>query len=110
GSRLFVERPIYDEFVERVAEYARGLKVGNGLDPQTRIGPLVSRQQFERVTGYLDIGRGEGARTLAGGQAVTEGELAKGFFVAPTVFGDVEDTMRIAREEIFGPVVTAVPF
>lgn len=110
GSRLFVERAIYDEFVERVADFARSLKVGNGLDPDTRIGPLVSHQQLERVTGYLDIGRSEGARAVAGGSRVTDGDLGRGFFVEPTVFGNVSDTMRIAREEIFGPVVTAVPF
>jgi aldehyde dehydrogenase (NAD+) len=110
GSRLFVERPIYEEFVGRLSEFARSLKVGNGLDPQTAIGPLVSKEQLDRVTGYLDIGRQEGARALAGGERLTDGEFGKGFFVAPTVFGDVKDSMRIAREEIFGPVVTAVPF
>ena len=110
GSRLFVERPIYDELVSRVADFARTLKVGNGLEADTRIGPLVSREQLDRVTGYLDIGRSEGAKTIAGGGRVTDGALGNGYFVAPTVFSDVQDTMRIAREEIFGPVVTAVPF
>lgn len=110
GTRLFVERKIYDEFVGRVADYGNGLRVGNGLDPATQIGPLVSQQQLERVTGYLRIGRDEGARTISGGERLTSGDLAKGYFVPPTVFTDVKDDMRIANEEIFGPVLTAVPF
>jgi aldehyde dehydrogenase (NAD+) len=110
GTRLFVERRIYDEFVGRVADFGKSLRVGNGADPQTQIGPLVSEQQLERVTGYLSIGRQEGARALAGGERVTEGPLAKGYFVPPTVFADVRDDMRIAQDEIFGPVISAIPF
>jgi aldehyde dehydrogenase (NAD+) len=110
GTRMFVERPIYEEFVSRVAEFGRKLRVGNGIDPTTQIGPLVSARQLERVTGYVDIGRGEGARTVSGGVRLTEGALADGFFVAPTVFADVNNDMRIAREEIFGPVISAIPF
>ena len=110
GTRLFVERKVYDEFVGRVADFGRGLKVGNGLEPDTQIGPLVSEQQLERVTGYLATGRQEGARPVAGGERLTEGPYAKGFFVPPTVFADVKDDMRIAREEIFGPVISAIPF
>jgi aldehyde dehydrogenase (NAD+) len=110
GTRMFVERRIYEEFVSRVAEFGRNLRVGNGIDPTTQVGPLVSARQLERVTGYLDIGRGEGARTVSGGARLTEGALADGFFVAPTVFADVNNDMRIAREEIFGPVISAIPF
>ncbi|HEU0217371.1 MAG TPA: aldehyde dehydrogenase family protein [Stellaceae bacterium] len=110
GTRLFVERRIYDEFVGRVADFGKGLKVGNGLDPDTQIGPLVSEQQYERVTGYLSTGRQEGARPVTGGQALTEGAFGKGYFVPPTVFADVKDDMRIAQEEIFGPVISAIPF
>ena len=110
GTRLFVERRIYDAFVARVAEFGNGLQVGNGVDPATQIGPLVSEQQLERVTGYLDIGKQEGARALSGGDRLTQGALAKGFFVPPTVFADVRDDMRIAQEEIFGPVLSAIPF
>ncbi|WP_407177109.1 aldehyde dehydrogenase family protein [Bradyrhizobium sp. STM 3562] len=110
GTRLFVEEKIYDEFVGRVAEFGRKLQVGNGLDPNTQIGPLVSEQQLERVTGYLAIGQKEGARALAGGARVTEGPLAKGYFVQPTVFANVQDNMRIAQEEIFGPVISAIKF
>jgi aldehyde dehydrogenase (NAD+) len=75
-----------------------------------QIGPLVSAQQLERVTGYLAIGRQEGARPLAGGERLTEGDYAHGYFVPPTVFADVRDDMRIAQEEIFGPVISAIPF
>ena len=110
GTRLFVESSIYDEFVGRVAEYGKKLQVGNGLDPNTQIGPLVSQQQLERVSGYLEIGRKEGAKALAGGARLTEGPLSKGYFVPPTVFANVQDTMRIAQEEIFGPVISAISF
>ena len=110
GTRLFVERRVYDEFVNRVAAFGTGLRVGNGLDPDTQIGPLVSEQQLDRVTGYLGIGRQEGARALVGGERLTEGPFAKGYFVPPTVFADVRDDMRIAQEEIFGPVISAIPF
>lgn len=110
GTRLFVERRIYDEFTERVADFGRKLRVGNGLDPETQIGPLVSAEQLDRVTDYLSIGRQEGARPIAGGMQLTDGDYAKGYFVAPTVFADVRDDMRIAQEEIFGPVLSAIPF
>ncbi len=110
GTRIFVERPIYAEFVERVSEFAAGLRVGDSLDPQTQIGPLVSAEQLKRVTGYLDIGKAEGARATAGGHRVESGDLAKGYFVAPTVFADVQDEMRVAQEEIFGPVACVLPF
>ena len=107
---LFVEQKVYDEFVGRVAEFGKKLQVGNGLDPNTQIGPLVSEQQMERVSGYLDIGRKEGAHALAGGARLTEGALSKGYFVPPTVFANVQDNMRIAQEEIFGPVISAISF
>ncbi len=110
GTRLFVEHKIYDEFVSRVAEYGKELQVGNGLDPNTQIGPLVSEQQLERVSGYLAIGQKEGATVLAGGARLTEGALSKGYFVPPTVFANVQDNMRIAQEEIFGPVISAISF
>jgi len=110
GTRLFVERSIHDEFVERVAAFAKTLRVGDPLDPQTQLGPLVSDSQLERVTGYLAAGKAEGARALAGGARITEGPLAEGYFVAPTIFAGVNDSMSIAREEIFGPVISAMPF
>ncbi len=110
GTRLFVERRVYDEFVGRVADFGKGLKVGNGLDDATRVGPLVSEQQLDRVTGYLSIGRQEGARPLSGGERLSGPGLDGGYFVPPTVFADVNDSMRIAQEEIFGPVISAIPF
>ncbi|MDO9714104.1 aldehyde dehydrogenase family protein [Paracraurococcus lichenis] len=110
GTRLFVERKVYDEFTARVADYGRSLKVGDGRDPATQVGPLVSAEQLDRVTGYLSIGRQEGARPLSGGERLTEGALSKGYFVPPTVFANVRDDMRIAQEEIFGPVISAIPF
>jgi aldehyde dehydrogenase (NAD+) len=110
GTRLFVERKVYDEFVGRVADFGKNLMVGNGVDPDTQIGPLVSEQQLQRVTGYLNVARQEGARAVVGGQQLTEGPFAKGYFVPPTVYADVRDDMRIAQEEIFGPVISAIPF
>ncbi len=110
GTRLFVEKKIYEEFTAKVAEFSRTLRVGNGADPQTQVGPLVSPEQLDRVTTYLSIGRQEGARRLSGGEQLTEGACGKGYFVPPTVFADVRDDMRIAQEEIFGPVISAIPF
>lgn len=110
GTRLFVEQKIYEEFVAKVTAFAKSLKVGNGADPETQVGPLVSGDQFDRVAGYLDVGVQQGARCLSGGERLTEGAYGDGFFVPPTVFADVRDDMRIAQEEIFGPVLSAIPF
>ena len=110
GSRLLVERPIYDEFVARVSAFAATLRVGNGMDAETQIGPVVSAKQLERVQSYIDIGVGEGASVSAGGATMTDTSLAGGFFVRPTVLNNVDYRMRVAQEEIFGPVVTAIPF
>ncbi|HSA49137.1 MAG TPA: aldehyde dehydrogenase family protein [Yinghuangia sp.] len=110
GTRIYVERSIHDEFVAGVSAFADRLKVGNSLDPETKIGPVVSAAQLDRVVGYFDVGREEGARTAAGGTRVDAGELAGGYFVAPTVLADVRDDMRVAREEIFGPVACVMPF
>jgi 5-carboxymethyl-2-hydroxymuconate semialdehyde dehydrogenase len=110
GTRLFVERTMHDEFAERLAKTAAGMKQGSGLDPETRIGPLVSQEQLERVTGYLELGKREGAQVLTGGERNTAKGLERGYFVKPTVFTGVRNDMRIAREEIFGPVVAVIPF
>jgi phenylacetaldehyde dehydrogenase len=106
GSRLFVEKPLFDKVVEGVAAQAAKIKIGPGMDPATEMGPLVSQEQLERVTGYLESGAREGARAVTGGKRVGE----KGYFVAPTVLVDTKPSMKVVREEIFGPVVTAIPF
>lgn len=106
GSRLYVQEKIFDKVVEGVAHVAQNMKVGSGLDPQTEMGPLVSKEQFERVGGFLDSGIEEGARALAGGKR----KDSKGYFVEPTVLVDTRNDMKVVREEIFGPVVTAHPF
>jgi aldehyde dehydrogenase (NAD+) len=110
GTRLFVEQRIYDEFVDKVAAFGKDLRVGNGLDPDVQIGPLVSEEQLKRVTGYFDIGQKEGASAVVGGRRLTDGQLGQGYFVPPTVFANVHDEMRIAQEEIFGPVISAISF
>jgi len=109
GSRLFVEQTIYDEFVAQLAGMAKSVRLGHGLDPETKMGPLVSRSQQERVLGYIEQGKAAKANVLAGGRK-PDGLLAEGFFVEPTVFSQVTNEMTIAREEIFGPVVCALPF
>ncbi len=106
GSRLFVQSGLFDEVVDRLVSYARQAKVGPGLDPESEFGPLISEEQFERVRGYIDSGVQEGAELAVGGNSGNGG----GYFVEPTLFTGVEDSMRIAREEIFGPVLVAMPF
>ncbi len=106
GSRVFVERPKFEPMVAALAERAKTVRQGPGLDPKTQMGPLVSKEQQERVMGYIESGKQQGATVLAGGEAAA----GSGYFVKPTVFADVADGMRIAQEEIFGPVVTVMPF
>jgi phenylacetaldehyde dehydrogenase len=106
GSRLFVERGAFDQVVEGVSAQAKKIKVGSGLDPETNMGPLVSDEQLRRVCNYLDIGLAEGARATTGGKRLGD----KGYFVEPTVLVDTKDDMRVVQEEIFGPVVVAIPF
>jgi betaine-aldehyde dehydrogenase len=108
GSRVFVERSIYDDALGAMVEHARGIRLGPGLDPTTTMGPLVSKEQQERVLSYIDVGVQEGAK-LATESSVPEG-LSTGYFVPPTIFYDVDNSMRIAREEIFGPVMSVLPF
>lgn len=109
GTRLFVQRAIQEEFTARVAAFARTLKVGDGMDPDVQLGPLISRKQMEKVLGYVEGAPGEGANLASGGQRLG-GALANGYFVEPTVFSNVSNAMRIAREEIFGPVISIIPF
>ena len=106
GSRLYVEKSIYDQVVEGVAEHARKIKVGSGLEPDTQMGPLVSEEQMNRVCGYLEAGFSEGAKALAGGHKAGD----RGYFVEPTVLVNTKENMKVVREEIFGPVVAAMPF
>ena len=105
-ERVYVERPIFDDFTAAVAEAASQAKIGPGLDPSTELGPLVSQEQFDRVSGYLSAGLADGARALTGGKRWGE----EGFFIEPTVFVDVDPSFSIVEEEIFGPVVAAMPF
>ncbi len=107
GSRIFVHESMYDQFTDQLSQMAQGLKLGDPFDPNTRMGPLVSKEQHERVLGYLKAGKAEGAKTKVGGEA---GAMEKGYYVKPTVFVDVNNSMKIAREEIFGPVAAAIRF
>jgi betaine-aldehyde dehydrogenase len=109
-SRILVEASVHDEFVKAFAEATRRLRVGDPLDPETQVGSLISTAHRERVCGYLEVGRQEGARLVCGGEIPREGALARGAFLTPAVFDRVEPGMRIAREEIFGPVVAVLPF
>jgi acyl-CoA reductase-like NAD-dependent aldehyde dehydrogenase len=109
ASRLVVHKAVYAELVERFVAGARGLRVGNGLDPKTHMGPCINEAQLHTVESYVKIGREEGAKLLTGGHRLSSGEHAKGFFHEPTIFGDCDPKMRVAREEIFGPVVSIVP-
>ena len=110
GSRLLVHEKIYDEFVDTLAELARKMKVGDPLDPDAEMGSQISQAQLERILGYIRTGREEGARLVCGGERDVEGEKAKGYFVKPTIFADVKPEMKIAQEEIFGPVLAALKF
>lgn len=106
GSRLYVEKEIYERVLEGVAEHAKKIRVGPGLHPDTGMGPLVSEEQLNRVCGYLESGQAEGARAVAGGARAGD----RGYFVQRTVFTNTTPEMKIVREEIFGPVVVAAPF
>ncbi len=106
GSRLFVERPIYDAVMEGLAEFTDGFALGSGFDATSQMGPLVSAKQRDRVQGFLEMGQKEGGRLIAGGTAVEGG----GFFFRPAVFADARPDMTIYREEIFGPILAATPF
>ena len=110
GSRILVERGVLEGFKEAFVERAASLRVGDPLAEDTRLGPVVSRTQQERVLGYIRTGQEEGATLLCGGEAPPAGTRSQGFYVAPTVFADVTQQMRIAQEEIFGPVATIIPF
>ncbi|MBI3890167.1 MAG: aldehyde dehydrogenase family protein [Candidatus Wallbacteria bacterium] len=110
GSRLFLHRSIHDEFLDRLTAATKALKVGDPTDPASDVGSLISRQQLDRVTGYIESGKAERARLVCGGGRLTDGQLARGFFFEPTIFDGVSQEMTIAREEIFGPVLSVLSF
>jgi betaine-aldehyde dehydrogenase len=110
GSRLLLERSLADRFLPRLAEASSRIVVGDGLDPKTEMGPLITRAHTERVLGYIDAGKAEGAELLCGGQRLTAGALGAGNFVAPTIFVKTRPEMKIVREEIFGPVLVVQLF
>src|SRR5262249_15368368 len=109
GSRILVQRPIYRRLVAARAEKRRTITIGPPLDRATKMGALVSREQFDRVRKYQEIGKGEAKVAIGGGVAAVKG-LERGLFVEPTIFYDVDNSDRIAREEIFGPVASVIPF
>jgi phenylacetaldehyde dehydrogenase len=106
GSRLYVHKKVFDRVVEGVVDRAKKLKVGSGLDPETQMGPLVSQKQLDRVSGYIESGREQGAEVVVGGKRV---EGSAGYFMQPTVLAETQANMRVVKEEIFGPVVCAMP-
>jgi len=109
GTRVFVQRAIHEEFVEKLGAFTKTLKVGDPLAADTRLGPLINQRQLDRVLGYVGKGTEEGAQLIAGGQRLG-GDLSGGYFIEPTVFGNVNNEMAIAKEEIFGPVASVIPF
>ncbi|MGA8216860.1 MAG: aldehyde dehydrogenase family protein [Candidatus Sulfotelmatobacter sp.] len=110
GSRLFVEQQIYDRFLSKLSDFSASIKVGNGLDPNSEMGPLISSEQFKRVNGYIQSGLEEGAKLVCGGERLLTGDLRNGYFMPPTVFDNVKPDNKIAQEEIFGPVICVIPF
>ena len=110
GTRVFVHKSVRGAFIERLRARTAALKVGDPLDPATQVGALISQEHMEKVLGFIARGRAQGARLLTGGARVTEGSLARGYFVAPTVFDGCRDDMDIVRQEIFGPVMSVLEF
>jgi aldehyde dehydrogenase (NAD+) len=110
GSRLLVQETIHDEFVDKLVAFARTAKMGDPLSLDTQVGPVTNRPQYQKVLDYIDVAKNEGAQTLLGGGKATRPECGDGWFVEPTIFGSVTNTMRIAQEEVFGPVLSVIPF
>jgi acyl-CoA reductase-like NAD-dependent aldehyde dehydrogenase len=110
ASRVAVHKKVYGEFLDRFTTRTKALKLGDGLDPDTQVGPVINETQLQTVMKYVEIGKSEGARLVAGGRRAESGGLAHGWYHEPTIFADVEPRMRIAQEEIFGPVVAVIPF
>ncbi len=110
GSRVLVQRPIYDEFLARLVEGAATWTVGNPLHPASQVGPLVSEEHMAKVLSYIELAQDEGAKLMTGGHRITDGEFAAGNYVAPTIFADADNSMRVCQDEIFGPVEMVMPF
>ncbi len=111
SSRLVVHKKVYKKFVDKLVERVKKLKVGNGLDEKTEVGPVINQAALEKILGYIEIGQTEDKATLAcGGNQLTSGDFARGYFIEPTVFTDVAPKMRVGQEEIFGPVTSVIPF
>lgn len=110
GSRLLLERSIHDVFVRRLVELVGSARIGNPSDPQTQIGPIATRPQFEKILSYIEIAKSEGATCVLGGYPLSGTEYGQGQFIAPTIFTGVHNQMRIAQEEVFGPVLAVIPF
>ncbi|MHC1772538.1 MAG: aldehyde dehydrogenase family protein [Flexilinea sp.] len=110
GSRIFVEQSFYDEFLEKAVKAFEKVKVGNPLDRNTQMGAQISEDQLKKILNYIEIGKKEGAKVATGGERYTDGDTAKGFFMKPTLLVDVTNEMRVAREEIFGPVGVVIKF
>lgn len=110
GSRLLVQRPVYQQVVERLAARAEKIVLGDPRSPTTEMGTAANEPQFQRILDYIDVARKDGARLVTGGEPARDGELSRGLFIKPTIFADVDNNMRVAREEIFGPVLSVIPF
>jgi betaine-aldehyde dehydrogenase len=110
GSRLLVQDTVYSSFMKRLLSTAQAVRVGNGLDPESEMGPLISAKQLDKVLSYIGSGESEGAKLSLGGRRLTGGGLEKGFFVGPTIFEDVERSMKVFQDEIFGPILCVLPF
>jgi aldehyde dehydrogenase (NAD+) len=110
GSRLLVQESIHDAFVEKLVAFAKTAKMGDPMSLDTQVGPVTNKPQYEKVLGYIDIAKSEGARTVLGGAKATRPECGQGWFVEPTIFTGVNNRMRIAQEEVFGPVLSVIPF
>src|SRR5262249_7536738 len=109
ASRMIVHKSRYKEFVDKFVARTKQLSLGNGLDPVNDVGPVINKEQLKSVNDYVEIGKKEGAKLVFGGSIREDGELGKGCFHEPTIFADVKPTMRIAQEEIFGPVTAIIP-
>jgi betaine-aldehyde dehydrogenase len=110
GSRILVQKSIYDKFVQRMTDKAKNIKLGNGMDRETKMGPLINKEQLDRVQHYLEVAKKEKLKIATGGDLARSGDLSKGFFVQPTIYYDVDNRSTLAQEEVFGPVAAVIPF